>query len=277
VSRKYLRRIRQRKNRIARRLRQRHWDDQPEPMFAASNIHYEMAEKSQAVNCGGIGAMHMMCQRIGLVDDLNRKVSVLKRHLPYHESDHVLNIAYSILAGGMRLEDIELRNDENYLNGLGAQRIPDPTTAGDFTRRFSAEDVRDLMDAINATRQRIWRMQPAELLAQAVIEVDGTIAPTLGECKAGMDISYKGEWGYDPLIITLANTREALYLVNRPGNVVSHHGSVRGLTRRLNWCGLMPNASCCVATPILRPPANSIAGTKPASHSFSAWMPIPLW
>ena len=64
---------------------------------------------------------------------IDERVDVLKVHLPYHESDHVLNIAYNILSGGTCLEDIELlRNDEVYLDALGAQRIPDPTTAGRF-------------------------------------------------------------------------------------------------------------------------------------------------
>jgi hypothetical protein len=203
-------------------------------MFAASNIHYEMADKAQGVTCGGMGAIHLMCQKIGLVDDLNEKVTVLKRHLPYHESDHVLNLAYNIMAGGVRLEDIELRrNDENYLNGLGAQRIPDPTTAGDFTRRFAPPDILALMEAINASRQRVWNLQPEGFLKEAVIDVDGSIAGTLGQCKEGMDISYKGVWGYHPLIVSLANTKEVLYLVNRPGNVPSHQDAVEWIERAI--------------------------------------------
>jgi len=234
VSRTYPKILRNRKNRIARRLKARFWPERPQPMFAASNIHYEMADKVQAITCGGIGAIHLMAQRIGLVDDVDEKVTVLKRHLPYHESDHVLNVAYNILAGGMRLEDIELRrNDENYLNGLGAQRIPDPTTAGDFTRRFAPEDTLALMEAINASRQRVWQLQPEGFLDEAVIDVDGSLAGTLGQCKEGMDISYKGIWGYHPLIVSLANTQEALYLVNRPANVPSHAGAVPWMDRAI--------------------------------------------
>jgi len=46
-------------------------------------------------------------------------------------------MAYNVPSGGTCLEDIErLRNDETYMNGLGAERIPDPTAAGDFLRRF---------------------------------------------------------------------------------------------------------------------------------------------
>ena len=234
MSRTYPKILRNRKSRIARRLKARFWPEQPKPMFAASNIHYEMADKVQAITCGGIGAIHLMVQKIGLVDDIDEKVSVLKRHLPYHESDHVLNLAYNILAGGVRLEDIELRrNDENYLDGLGAQRIPDPTTAGDFTRRFAPEDTLALMEAINAARQRVWQLQPEGFLDEAVIDVDGSLAGTLGQCKEGMDISYKGIWGYHPLIVSLANTQEALYLVNRPANVSSHQGAVPWIDRAI--------------------------------------------
>jgi len=234
VSRRYPKILRNRKQRIERRLKPRAWPEQEKPMFAGSNIVYEMAEKTQAMGCGGIGAIHLMAQKIGLVDSLNKSVQVLKRHLPYHESDHVLNVAYNIVAGGERLEDIELRRqDECFLNGLGAQRIPDPTTAGDFTRRFSPENIVSLMDAINDARQRVWKEQPKGFLAKAVIDVDGTIAPTLGECKAGMDISYKGIWGYAPLIVSLANTKEVLYLVNRPGNAPSHDGAGAWMDRAI--------------------------------------------
>ncbi len=226
MSKEYGKILRNRKRRIDRRLKPRAWSEQDKPMFAGRNIHYEMADKTQGMGCGGIGAIHLLSQKIGLVDLLNEKVSVLKRHLPYHESDHVLNVAYNIMAGGVRLEDIELRRqDECFLNGLGAQRIPDPTTAGDFTRRFEPKDIVDLMDAINEARQRVWKQQPEGFLAKAVIDVDGTIAGTLGECKGGMDISYKGIWGYAPLILSLANTKEVLYLVNRPGNSASHDGA----------------------------------------------------
>ena len=72
-----------------------------------------------------------------------------------------------------------------------------------------------------------------DFLSQAFIDTDGTIAGTLGECKGGMALSYKGIWGYAPLIITLANTREVLYLVNRPGNAVSHEGCVHWIDRAI--------------------------------------------
>jgi hypothetical protein len=235
VNRDYPKILRNRKQRIARRLDpKRRWSEQPGPMMKASNIHFEMAERGRALNYGGIGAIHLMGQRLGLAEEIDSRLELLKRHLPYHESDHVLNLAYNALLDGQRLEDIELRrNDEAFLDGLGAQRIPDPTTSGDFTRRFNQDSVLELMEAINATRQRVWEKQPPDFLQQAFIDTDGTLAGTLGECKGGMALSYKGIWGYAPLIITLANTREVLYLVNRPGNVVSHEGCVPWIDRAI--------------------------------------------
>jgi hypothetical protein len=235
VSRNYPKILRNRKRRIERRLAPRNWEDQLQPMMRGSNIHYELSGKSGATSYGGMGAMHTMVQGLGLVQEIDQHLELLKIHLPYHESDHVLNVAYNILSGGARLEDIELRRqDESFLNGLGAQRIPDPTTAGDFTRRFGVEDLTTLQECINRTRQRVWQQQPAGFLAEAFIDVDGTIAQTYGECKGGMALSYKGIWGYAPLTVSLANTREVLYLVNRPGNAASHQDSVAWIDRAID-------------------------------------------
>jgi hypothetical protein len=234
VNRKYRKNLRNSKRRIKYRLRERGWSEQGKPMFTARNIHYECGKRGRGVSCGGIGAIHLMVKRLGLVEELDRAVSLLKRHLPYHESDHVLNIAYNALLGGIRLEDIELRrNDEVFLNALGAQRIPDPTTSGDFTRRFDESSIEALMEGINRVRQRVWSKQRRGFLDEAFIDVDGTMAPTKGKCKGGMGINYKGIWGYAPLIVSLANTGEVLYLVNRPGNVTSHEGCVKWIDRAI--------------------------------------------
>jgi hypothetical protein len=206
-------------------------------MIAASNIHYELGDRIQGLGPGGIGAMLLLARSTGLIADIDHDLHLLKRHLPYHESDHVLNIAFNLLAGGTRLEHLErLRNDEAYLDALDATRIPDPTTAGDFCRRFRRGDVLDLMDAINRTRKRVWTQQPAGFFDQAVIDVDGTIVATDAECKQGVDIAYDGRWGYHPLIVSLAGTKEPLYLVNRSGNRPSHELAASFIDRAVTLC-----------------------------------------
>ena len=181
--------------------------ERPEPMMTATNIHYEHANRVKGLCAGGIGAIFLLAQKIGLIDGINRDLHLLKRHLPYHESDHVLNIAFNIVAGGRRIEHLELRrNDEVYLDALGAKRIPDPTTEGDFCRRFMPADVEALMDIINGARLRVWAQQPDEFFEEAFLDADGTKVPTDAECKQGVDIDHNGDWGYQALVVSLANT-----------------------------------------------------------------------
>jgi hypothetical protein len=191
--------------------------------MTAANIHYEIAERTRATANGGIGAVHLLVRHLGLDQMIDENLGLLKIHLPYHDSDHVLNIAYNLLAGGTCLEHLELlRSDEAYLDALGARRIPDPTTAGDFCRRFDGTRIFRLQAIFNAVRVKVWRQQPPAFFEEAILDADGTMTETTGECKQGMDINYKGQWGYHPLVLSLANTGEPLYVVNRSGNRPSY-------------------------------------------------------
>jgi hypothetical protein len=229
--------LRRRKSRIERRLDKKRLHGNERPMLQASNIHYEMADRSQGMAHGGIGAFHLLARKIGLIDAIDSRLHLLKIHLPYHESDHVLNLAYNALCDGTCLQDLELRrNDEVYLDALGAPRIPDPTTAGDVCRRFRAEDVHTLIDIFNDVRVGVWQRQPPSFFDEARIDMDGVLVPTSGECKAGMDIAYDGTWGYHALLLSLANTGEVLSIVNRSGNRPSHEGAAAEVDRALRVC-----------------------------------------
>ncbi len=227
----------ERRRRINKRLGKPPGPERPVPMMTAANIQYELADRVQGLSAGGIGVMLLLARRIGLISDIDAKLQLLKVHLPYHESDHVLNIAFNILAGGQRIEHLELRrNDEVYLNALGADRIPDPTTAGDFCRRFRESDVMTMMDAINQSRRRVWAQQPPEFFAEAILDADGTIVPSDSECKQGMDFAYDRQYGYHPLLISLANTAEPLFLFNRSGNRPSQELADVYLDKAATFC-----------------------------------------
>ena len=229
--------IERRKRRIAQRLDKKDNRGCDRPIMTAANIHYEIADRTRATAHGGIGAVHLLTKKLGLDQAIDRGLGLLKIHLPYHESDHVLNIAYNLLAGGTCLEHLELlRRDEAYLNALGARRIPDPTTAGDFCRRFDAGDIFRLQAIFNNTRLKVWRQQPKAFFKEAILEADGTMAETTGECKQGMDINHKGQWGYHPLVLSLANTGEPLYVVNRSGNRPSYEQAAFYFDRAIALC-----------------------------------------
>jgi hypothetical protein len=224
--------LEERKAEIEARLDPSYQPQSTRPVIGGASTRFEVSGRVQAIHCGGLASIHAMVGSIDLAAAIDARVSVFKRHWPYLESDHVLNLSYNLLAGGRCIEDLEhLRNDPAYLDMLGAQRIPDPTTAGDFCRRLGVHQIEALQDAINDVRLTIWKWQRKVSKTRATIDLDGTIAPTWGECKEGADFSYKGDYGYAPLIVSLAETGEVLYVRNRPGNRPSHDGCIPYIDR----------------------------------------------
>lgn len=197
-----------------------------------------MSERVEATSYGGIPLILRMAERSGLKRAINEYVEVLKQHQPYSEADHILNIALNPLCGGASLQDIEhRRNDAAYLEMLGTLAIPDPTTAGDFCRRFKTEDVEALQDAINEARLNVWRTQGASFAKKpAILDIDSSIVGTTGACKEGMDLTYKGIWGYHPILVTYANTNEPLFIVNRSGSRHSAEGAPALLDKAIALC-----------------------------------------
>jgi hypothetical protein len=231
------RKLANRKRRIERRLDKTNLSGCSKPMMTARNIQYEIADRVRGISVGGIGALHALARQLGLIEALDQRLQVLKIHLPYHESDHVLALAYLPLCGGTCLQDLELlRNDAVFLDALGARRIPDPTTAGDFCRRFSQDTMQTLQDLINDTRLQVWAEQPAAFFEQARVDMDGFLVETTGQCKHGMDIAYDGTWGYHALVLSLANTGEVLSVLNRSGNRPSQEGAAAQIDRVLQTC-----------------------------------------
>jgi hypothetical protein len=237
VKAKIRRQLRNRQRRLRRRLDKANRTGCHRPMFTASAIHYEIADRTRGIGSGGIGALHALARRVGLIDAIDRQLHLLQFHFPYHESDHVLNFASNALCDGTCLQDLELRRqDEAFLDALGARRIPDPTTAGDFCRRFDEASIRQLQDAIHDVRIGVWAEQPTDFFRQAILDMDGFLVETTGRCKGGMDIAHDGTWGYHPLVLSLANTGEVLGLVNRSANRPSHEGAAAEADRALAVC-----------------------------------------
>jgi hypothetical protein len=143
-----LNRVRARERRLQKRLDRDNFPEGDLPVMRGSNIHYELAERALATPYGGIGLMYQLARESGLIEAIDRRLHLLRAHLPCHESDHVLNIAFNALCDGRCLVDLEhRRQDEAYLNALGAERIPDPTTASDFSRRFDESGIVALHEA----------------------------------------------------------------------------------------------------------------------------------
>ena len=235
-------------------------------MFAATNIRMELADKVRAIGVGGIGLVHQLAREVGLVDAIDRRLHLLKIHRPYHESDHVLNLAYNALCDGTRLEDIELAPQRRGLprrpgHASGFPTRPPPATSA---AAFDEASIRSLMQAVDEARlERLGAAARRSSSTGRRSTWTARLVVTTGECKAGMDISYNGTWGYHPLLVSLAKTGEVLRLSTAPGNRPSR---TKGLPRRPTRplpCVVGPAfaRSCFAATRPSARPSSSTAGT----------------
>ena len=232
----------ERQEKLKARLAHKGFKDATQPLLGELPIDYEISDRTRVLSVWGIGAMHTLVTKLALPELLNEGEGVLKRHLPYFESDHILSLCYSLLCGGKPLEDINrFRRDEVYLDALGVERLPAPSTAGDYLRRYESEaPILAVQEAINQARVKVWKLQEEAFFEMAILDVDGTITPTDAECREGIDYwAHKRTWGYGPLVLTLAQTGEALYVVNRPASAPSHLGAAEWMDRAFRLVGPM--------------------------------------
>jgi hypothetical protein len=188
---------------------------------------------------GGLALASSVVARLGLPQLIDERLTLLKQHRPFTEADHVLAHTYNLFVGGSCIEDMaNLQHSEAVLRLLGASRLPDPTTGGDFLRRLGESDLEGLDEAIDEAQNRVWRKRfGRRQQPRAIVDMDSHVQEVYGEQKQGADFSYKGSWSYHPLAITLANTQEVLRLINRPGNAPSAEGAVEQLPGILAWLG----------------------------------------
>jgi len=210
------------------------WPGRDGPVFGNRQVRLKVQQRGEITSYGGLSLAHDLAMRLGIDRDINRSVPVLKLHMPYMESDHLLTHVYNQYVGGSCIEDIgNLQHSDAVKHLLGACRIPDPTTAGDFLRRLGRSELRALQKVIDRARVKVWRKMPHSRKKVATIDMDSTLKRVYGECKAGADFSHDGRWSYHPLLLSLAETQEVLRTINRSGNTFSAVGAAGALTEIL--------------------------------------------
>ena len=200
-------------------------------------LHLEADARGEMTHYGGLVLAQQLVRRFGVAQRLDQHLHLFKRHAPYCESDHVLALAYTLYVDGTCLEDQgALQASEAVRRLVGACRIPDPTTAGDFLRRFkTAADVEQLSAVIDEVQEEAWSRLARRLRRRrakhelALVDLDGHIKPLYGEHKEGADFSYDGRWSYQPLVVSLAGSGECLRVVNQPGSARSSDAAAGAL------------------------------------------------
>ena len=206
------------------------WPKDERPVIRNRQVRVQIQERGEITPYGGLSLAHDLAMRLGIDRDINHSMELLRLHLPYFNSDHLLTHVYNQYVGGSCIEDIaHLQHSDAIKHLTGACRIPDPSTAGDFLRRFNRSNLRAFQQVIDRAREKVWRQMPNSRKRVATIDMDSTIKPVYGECKQGADFSYTGKWSYHPLLLTLAETRELLRTLNRSGYAVSADGATAAL------------------------------------------------
>lgn len=184
-------------------------------------------EESDSTAYGGLALATALSASLRIPQRIDEKLDLLRIHLPYHESDHVLTHVYNLFIGGECSEDIaNLQLSEPIRRMLGTRRIPDPTTAGDFLRRFGQGAIDDLNDVCDELHKEVWRRTHGRKKSPMLtIDLDSHVHPIYGNQKEGADYTYKGTYGFHPFVITIPETHECLRIVNRSGNVTSADGA----------------------------------------------------
>ena len=200
-------------------------------------LHLESDPRGEITHYGGLVLAQQFVRQFRVAQRLDNALTLFKRHAPYHESDHVLALAYTLYADGTCLEDqAVLQGSEAVRRMVGACRIPDPTTAGDFLRRFrTVQDVERLSGVSDEVEEAVWSKLPGKIRRRrkkhefALVDLDGHIKQLYGVQKEGADFSYNRRWSYQPLVVSLGGSGECLKVVNQPGSDRSSEAAAKAV------------------------------------------------
>jgi hypothetical protein len=220
------------------------WPEHSGTVLRHHKLHLEHDDRPDVTNLGGLVLPLALLRRVRAAQIIDKRVQLLKVHLPYHESDHVLSQALMLYAGGTCLEDMALlQQDPALLRMLGAERTPDPTTSGDFLRRFVPDgELENLRSAVDEIQERVWsnprrwnwrwRRRSKEKRPFVVLYLDGKTKELIGVTREGADFDHKGRWSYNVLVASL-DDGECVALRLRSGNVRSSDGAAELLDELL--------------------------------------------
>jgi len=170
----------------------------------------------------GLTLFYAMASALNIPKALDDQIQVKVREAGYPESEHILALSANAFCGGDYLEDLEsLREDGALKAAIGRSRIPDPTTAADFCRRFYMGNLYQFDRALGNIFQEVYRHRLS--VKTWTIDVDAKVHEVFGEKKQGAAVSYNGTYSLQPFYAFVHETDELLHTQLRSGN--THPGA----------------------------------------------------
>jgi hypothetical protein len=193
-------------------------------------VRLEVTDEALTVHTG-LSLFYAMAEALEIPRILNEQVKVKKRESGYSESEHILALAANAFVGGDYLEDLEaLREDVAIQRAIGRNDLPDPTTAGDFCRRFTLGHLLQLNRAYGEVERRVYERRPE--VTHWTVDVDAKVHEVYGEKKQGAAKSYNGIYSLQPMYGFVHETDEMIHCELRSGNTHPGAGGT-GFLRRL--------------------------------------------
>jgi hypothetical protein len=184
-------------------------------------IRLEVTDEPLTVHTG-LSLFYAMAEALEVPRILDQRVHVKERQRGYPESEHILALAANAFVGGDYLDDLEaLREDIAIQKAIGRKEIPDPTTAGDFCRRFTLGHILQMNQAFAEIQAQVY--QRRKEITAWTIDVDAKVHEVYGAKKEGAEKSYNGIYSLQPMYAFVHETEEMLHSELRTGN--THPGA----------------------------------------------------
>jgi hypothetical protein len=172
------------------------------------------ADGAGLVSRVGSALLAQVADKVGLTRALSRRLARLKQRRRGHDPGRVIrDLAVMLADGGECLSDLGAVRDQQALFGP----VPSDATAFRVIDRIASEP--ELLDAVReahaSARGRFWERHGAP--ERLTIDLDATLISAHSE-KEGAAGTYKGGFGFHPLLGYADETREALGGLLRPGN-----------------------------------------------------------
>lgn len=156
-----------------------------------------------------------LADTLGLTDALVRGLSVHSRAVRHEPGRVARDLAVMLADGGDALTDLGALRDQGVLFGA----VASDATAYRCLERLDAAMLAQMRNARAAARARAWEIAKAP--RRLVLDIDATLVTAHSE-KEGAAGTYKGGYGFHPLLCFEASSGEALAGILRPGNAGSN-------------------------------------------------------